>query len=429
MTDVQKRAVDFCLARDAALIFARPGKGKTRIALDIISHTDANKVLIIAPLLPALTSWPDENKKWGYNFDMRVLHGKEKKTGDEYISVINPGGLDWLMQQDLTDYDFIIYDEIHLFKTAGTIRFRRWRKFMSRFHYKLGLTGTPVSNKLQDLWGPTFCMDAGKRLETTHTRFIGKYFYPHPYIDFKWVAHTHSESQIFNNIKDISLALDTEPGDLPKLTHCTIPIPLSVSARKMYEQMKKNNIIESTDVVAVNAAVKTAKLKQIAAGNVYDIDRNVVKMHDAKQKHLSQLVDSLQSDPLLVFFEFKHDKKSMLECLRSSTVEVIDATTSSEQLIDIIKRFNAGKIDVLLGQAQKAGIGGNMQAVCANICFYTMPWSLSVVEQCIGRVWRMGQSRDVVVHYLACEDTIDFKIIEDVKGKKVLQDKLFEVLG
>lgn len=426
--EYQNQAIDYIMHRYGVAIFARPGKGKTRIALEVIKRRNV-RTLIIAPLFPALTVWTQEAEKWGYDFTIRVMHGKNKYVGDEQVSVINYDGLAWLLKHEnlINSYDFIVYDELSKMKHPGSNRFRRWRKYMPTFKYRLGLTGTPLGNKLIDLWGEMYTVGLDGPLGRTKEKFQIDYFIPHPNIKNVWEPRDDSKNDIFKKIKPYAMSLDYNAHEMPSLTHNKIHIALPKNIIKIYEELKKSSVIQGTEIMAVNAGVKSIKLRQIAAGAVYENDRTLLKLHSEKQQALSNLVNELQGDPILVFFEFKHDLDAIRNAF-SFKVPSLDGSTKPSEMIKIVNDWNAGKIQVLAAHPKTAGMGGNMQKSGCNVCFYTMPWSLEDVEQCIDRVWRQGQTRGVIVHYLMCEDTKDFDVFDSVKQKSLIQNELFNVL-
>lgn len=438
--DSQNSALDFALDRDGAAIFARPGKGKTRVYLEWLkitlehctTETHTARGLVLAPLFPALTVWhPDkEAKKWGYDFDMRILHGKGKTVGDEQVSVLNYDGMPWALENlDLSTYDAIIYDESSKMKNPGTQRFRRWRRPVNKyFPYRLTGTGTPRGNKLQDLWGQMFITDLGKTLGSSVTRFRQRFFIPHPYIRGVWEPRADAEEEVYELMKPSAIALDRTEGELPGLHMLPVPIGLSAAARKVYEEMKKHAELEGTEVFAETAAVKSMKLRQLASGAVYDIDRKVHKVHNAKSVALRNTVDELQGEPILVFYEFDHS----LAGLRNEfgdNLPVINGDTKPAEIIRLVDKWNTGAIPILAAHPATAGYGGNMQEAANNVAFYDMPWSLELIEQAIGRVWRTGQEREVMVHCLTVEDTKDEDVLAAYRNNKNAQDKLFQRLS
>ena len=427
----QNDAVDFALSGPGKNLFARPGKGKTRVALETIEITN-KRTLVVAPLFPALTVWQQEAEKWGYNFSMRLLHGKEKKPGTEDVSIINYEGLPWLLKNPklLATYDYIIYDEISKMKNPGTNRFRRWRKSMPTFDYRLGLTGTPLGNHLLDLWAEMYCADLGETLGRARSgrgNYQETYFHPHPYIPHVWIPKDDSRDIIFEKIKPNALALDYGENELPPLILNPIPIEMPKAAREAYEEMRKASIIDGTDVIAVNAGVRSQKLRQIAAGVVYDDNGGLLKLHKAKQAALINVSDELQGDPLLIGFEFQHDLTAIRDAL-GYAIPSLDGRTKAADMVRIVREWNAGFLEHLAGHPQTMGMGGNMQESGSNIFLYTMPWSLELFEQIIDRIWRQGQKRSVTVHLPMVVDTKDCEVFAALADKGDEQNALFEAL-
>ncbi len=428
----QDDAIDFALSGPGKNLFARPGKGKTRVSLETIESTD-KRTLVVAPLFPALTVWQQEAEKWGYNFNMRLLHGKEKKAGDEDVSIINYDGLPWLLKEPklLATYDYIIYDEVSKMKNPGTNRFRRWRKHMPNFDYRLGLTGTPLGNHLLDLWAEMYCVDLGETLGRARSgrgNYQETYFVPHPYIPHVWEPKDDSRDIIFEKIKPNALALDYGEDELPPLILNPIPIEMPKRAREAYEEMRKASMIDGTDVIAVNAGVRSQKLRQIAAGVVYDDNGDLLKLHKAKQAALRNVSEELQGDPLLIGFEFKHDLTAIRDAL-GYEVPSLDGNTKPNDMVRLVGEWNDGALENLAGHPQTMGMGGNMQDSGSNVFLYTMPWSLELFEQIIDRVWRQGQKRRVTVHLPMVIGTKDYDVFSTLEFKSGEQNVLFEALS
>lgn len=422
----QNKAIDFALDRPGAAIFARPGKGKTRIACEVIKETDL-RTLIIAPKFPMLTTWPAEFKKWGYDFDYRILHGKDKKMGSEYVSIINYDALDWLGQQDLSSYSMVVYDELSKLKDPGTTRFKRWRSKVSKFNYRLGLTGTPRGNHLKNLWGQMFCIDGGETLGRTMLNFKKEYFYPSFHNPHVIHPKEGASEDIYKKIAKNALALDFEENEMPPLTHNIIPLQLPREVRALYAQMREDSLVHDTDIVAMNAGVRSAKLRQIAAGSVYDTDRRVVKMHNVKADALRNLCDELQGDPALIFFEFAHDLAAIRSVLGDS-VPSLDGHTKTSDMVSIVAQWNAGELPFLAAHPRTAGMGGNMQESGSNIIWYTSPWSLEMLEQGIGRIWRQGKVGGAIAHYLNIVGTKDDEVLENWRTLQDEQNQMFNLL-
>lgn len=429
-TPAQQRALAFLQGEWGCNLFARPGTGKTRVALEWIRRR-RGRTLVVAPLFPATTVWPAENRKWGYNLDMRVLHGKGKKIGNEAVTVINYEGLPWLKLHGLKSYTNVVYDEIHYFKNPGSKRFRTWREPARHFHRRLGLTGTPVGNNLRDLWGEMFMIDYGESLGTVlhgPHGYLRRYFDPHPYIRGVWLPKEDSAPQIFNAIRRRVVTMDYVKGDLPELRHNVIPIELPAKARAWYTTMQKTYCEQELSVSAANAGVLSQKLRQIAAGAVYDDDGAVRPVHTAKQRALQALLQELQGAPLLVFTQFAHDIDA-IRALLGAGVPVVDGHTSTAMMVKRVEQWNRRELPVLVAHPAKLGVGGNMQAGGSNVCFYTLPWSLGDAEQAIGRVWRQGQTAGVcIVHYLSCVATKDEAVAAAIHAKQRDQDALFTQL-
>ena len=424
----QDEMIDHGLDGSSRAWFAKPGVGKTRAALEVITH--GGPALVVAPDLVCADTWPAENAKWGYDFPMRYLHGKGKHLDDlPHISLINYHGLPWLADQlkHGNPFELIVYDEVSKMKHPGSHRFKKWRSHMGKFPYRLGMTGSPLGNKLADLWGECFCCDLGASLGTSKERFLFKYFVQ--YQAHQWRPTFGAKEAIFEQLSPMARAWNLDGIDMPPLIHNVIPITLPTKARAWYSELEREGTIEEIDFVADNPLVSMGKRRQLAAGAMYDPEGHVLKLHDQKKARLRDLIEEQQGDPMIVVYEFNHDLDAIREAAKGCTIGTLNGKTTSAQGTETLKRWKAGELEILAFHPLSASYGLNLQGASATIVFYTTPWSLELVEQATRRLWRQGQTRKVVAHYLAVRGTIDEDVLAAVDIKEDDQDELFEALA
>jgi len=192
----QKKAVKFLLEHAASALFLDPGLGKTSITLAAIKMLKQkkvlDKVLLIAPLRVCYSVWPKEVEKWEDFSGIRVcvLHGPNKDEllkQDADVYVINPEGLEWLLQVEKTKtssgktkvsvnlrrwksfgFDTLVIDELSKFKHTNTNRFKALKMVLNTFRRRWGLTGSPASNGLMDLVRPVLRPRPRADLGTLH---------------------------------------------------------------------------------------------------------------------------------------------------------------------------------------------------------------------------------------------------------------------
>ncbi len=425
-----------------------------------------NKVLIIAPLRVCYTVWPKEIEKWSQftGLTVEILHGPKKDKAlarDADIYLINPEGIDWLLgvkkirqingkfkivvdqgRWGKLGFDLLVVDELSKFKHTGTDRFKALKQVLGSFKRRWGLTGSPASNGLEDLFGQFFIIDQGRSLGQYITQYRLEYF-DSDYMGYNWTLKKGAKERIYDRIKPVSLRMSCEDYlEMPELINSVIPVALPDKVRRGYDKLKSALItqIGLETVVATNAADGTNKLRQIANGGVYkrpvvviDEDfkapkqpREWLTLHNEKTDALEDLVDELQGAPLLVAYEFEHD----LDRLRKRFPKAVFASDyNMKQFKQIELDWNAGKIKLLFGHPASIGHGLNLQGCGNHVCFYSLTWNYEYYDQFIRRVYRQGnQSERVFVYHIVAEDTIDEVVMDAMVSKKATQEDLFQAL-
>lgn len=473
----QKVALKFALEHPECALYLEPGLGKTTVALAdfqmLQRHRAVRRALVIAPLRPCYLVWSHDESgeltKWRQFRDIHevVLHGSHKEellTENADLYVINPDGLEWLTSCRKCDHpthtgkcgekgcdcrakddspiedlfrrgvDMLIIDELSKFKHVKTLRFRCLKDHLPRFKRRLGLTGSPASNGLLDLFGQAYAVDLGKSLGKFISHYRFRYFMPTGYMGYKWVPKPGAEEEIFQAMKDVAISMKAADHlDLPDLMEVDLRVNLPDKARDFYDDLETELIalIDSTEVTAANAAVASMKCRQVASGGIYlqgEDARVARQIHDAKTEALVDLVDELQGQPLLVAYEFQHDLDRIRAAL-GEDVPAIGGGVSMKRVSEIVRAWNAGEIPVLCGHPQAMGHGLNLQAAGNHVCWYTVTWDFELYDQLIRRIWRQGNSHErVFVHRLIARKTVDEAVIRALKSKKRGQDALFAAL-
>jgi SNF2 family DNA or RNA helicase len=433
----QEKAIKFFLERSCGALFSTPGSGKTTVALAVVKLLKqvGMKALIIAPLRPTYMVWPNEIAKWTNfrEFSFGILHGKDKNDvleEDHDIYLMNYDSVPWFSTKKFSKFpfDILICDELHKVKNIRTQRFKLLKSSLPRFKRRYGLTGSPCSNSLLDLFGQAYAMDLGRALGQYITHYRLNYFIQ---VDpYTWLPQPGAEEKIFSAVAPLALRLDVNDYlQLPPLVETNIRVKLPTSAAKVYKQMEEILRLDflAGRVVAANSGVASAKCRQIANGHVYLDDGTAENIHDAKLEALRDIIDELQGAPLMVCYEFKADAHRIANFL-GYDVPSISGETSMAESKDIEARWNKGEIPVLLGQSRSISLGLNLQGFGSAVAFFSLPTSFEVYEQCIARVWRQGQKNRVFVYRLMAENTIDFAALKSLQKKEKTQNNFFEAL-
>jgi SNF2 family DNA or RNA helicase len=453
----QRKAMKLMVSQMCAGILLDPGMGKSSVtygAFKVLKQRGmVQRMLIIAPLRPATSTWPREAQKWDEfkGLNVHVLHGPGKETllaQPHDVSIVNPDGLRWLLggrdektgralpgaaKRAGVTWDMLVVDESTRFKHANTQRFKTLRPHLSRFRRRYILTGSPAPNGLLDLFGQIFILDCGRALGKYMTEYRRTYFNETGFGGYTYVLKAGAEERIREAIAPLVLRMQAEDYlELPPLIGVDPPnvveVELPDDARRAYGSMEKLMLaeLESGTVTAANAAAATMKCRQIANGGIYNEDHTTAFVHDAKTEAVADIVEELSGKPALIAYEFAHD----LERLRREFPDAphLGGGVTSKSARETEDRWNAGLLPVLLVQPQSAAHGLNLQEVGAELIWYSLTWDLELYEQLIRRLWRQGQRERVVVHHIIARGTVDEAILRALRVKDRTQRSLLQEL-
>lgn len=442
--EYQQYVIDYILKHPIAAVILEMGLGKTSITLTAIEKLlrkdpNVNKVLVVAPLRVAKNTWSDEIKKWDHLKELKysIVVGTPKKRRealykDADIYIINRENLQWLVEDSGVDFfwDMVVLDELSSFKNWQSKRFRAFMKVRPKIKRVVGLTGTPSSNGLMDLFAEFKCLDMGERLG----RFINQYrldfFVPDQMngpIVYSYKPRPGAQKQIYNRIDDITISMKAlDHLEMPELISNKYYVYMDCSERGYYDTMKRELILPyiDGDITAANAAALSGKLCQMANGAVYSDNGGLAQIHDKKLDALEDMIEAANGKPVMIAYWFKHDYTRITERLRKMGV-VFQKLDSDES----IRRWNRGELPVALIHPASAGHGLNLQDGGSTLIWFGLTWSLELYQQTIARLWRQGQSADtVVVQHIVTADTIDEQIIMALEMKDCAQASLIDAV-
>ena len=426
-------------------LFLDMGLGKTVSTLTAIKELkynrfQVNKVLIIAPKKVAEGTWSKEKDKWNHTKDFRVslvLGSQQKRikalsvNADLYI--INRENIPWLVDYLRNDwyFDTVVIDESSSFKNSRSKRFKALKMVLPKINRLIELTGTPSPNGVEDLWAQIYLIDQGTRLEKYITHFRAKYMEPNKrnrsqIFDYKIKDGVYDS--IINKISDICISMKSEDYlELPDLSYNEIPVILNDKARRDYDKMERDFVLElegaEDEITAVNAAALSNKLLQISNGAVYDSSGVYTEVHDAKIDSFLELVERLQGKSLLVFYNFQHDRDRIKKALEKSDLVVKELKTTQDE-----DDWNAGKIDILLTHPASAAYGLNLQEGGNHVCWFGLSWNLEHYQQANKRLHRQGQKEKVIIHHLVTQGTRDEDVMRALDNKAGVQEEIMQSL-
>lgn len=431
--EYQRRAIEWVMDHPRCLLFLEMGLGKTAICLTaiqrLLQYGEVSNVLVIAPRKVAESTWSDEAARWDHlGLTVSNVVGDPKHriaalqaSADVYC--IGRDSLVWLTEHlgDSWDFDMVVIDELTGFKSHTSLRFKALKRMQPRISRIVGLTGTPTPNGLMDLWGQVYCIDMGHRLGKYITHYRDKWF---TFVLRNNIAmylrpKPEAMSEIMAAIEDIALAMRSEDWlSLPSLTETDMPVVLPESVMKGYRSLERERLLRLTEdgkpLTADSAAACVNKLAQYANGAVYDEDSNVIKIHDEKIAALEEIYESEPQSPLLVFYQFKHDRIRIESYFRNKYSDMFCRVyQGARDLWD----WNKGIINMMLCHPASTAFGLNMQQGGCRIAWFSTGWNLEHYQQANARLHRQGQQRPVKVFRIIAKGTVDERMAAAITTK------------
>ena len=436
--DYQKYATNFVLEHPVAAVLLEMGLGKSVITLTAINELlydrfEVRKVLVIAPLRVARDTWPAEIEKWDHlkGLTYSVVIGTESERKEALrksagIYLINRENVDWLINKSgfPFDFDMVVIDELSSFKSASAKRFKCLLKVRPKVKRIVGLTGTPSSNGLMDLWAEFRILDMGERLGRYITHYRNNFFVPdkrNQQMVFSYKPRSGAEDAIYRLISDITISMKS--ADFLKMPECImneVEVNLSEKEWSVYDELRQEMVVslEDEEIDAANAAALSGKLLQMANGAIYNEEKEVFYIHDRKLDALEDLIEGANGKPVLVAYWYNHDLERIKKRFR-----VREIKNSKD-----IKDWNSGEIPIAVIHPASAGHGLNLQSGGSTLIWFGLTWSLELYQQTNARLWRQGQKSTVVIHHIISKDTIDEDVMKALRLKEKTQTDLIDAV-
>ena len=436
--EYQSYATEFILSHPISAVLLEMGLGKSVITLSAIFDLCLDsflvcKVLVIAPLRVARDTWPAEINKWDHlkGLSYSVAVGTEKERIDALkkqstLYIINRENVDWLVHKSGIPFhfDMVVIDELSSFKSYGAKRFKSLLKVRPSVKRIVGLTGTPSSNGLMDLWAEFRILDLGQRLGRYISHYRNTYFKPdkrNAQIIFSYKPLPGAEEEIYKQISDITISMkSTDYLKMPEYVSNEVFVTLSDKEWKVYSDFKEDMVanLGDEDIDAVNAAVLSGKLLQMANGAVYDSENKAHVIHDKKLDALEDLIEGANGKPVLVAYWYKHDLERIKDRFPVRQIQ------SSKDIED----WNNSKIPIAVIHPASAGHGLNLQSGGSTLIWFGLTWSLELYQQTNARLYRQGQRDTVIVHHIITKNTIDEDVLLALTKKEKTQDALIDAV-
>lgn len=437
--EYQNEDVKFLLGQKVAGLLLEMGLGKTVISLTavkaLVDAGHVKRVLLVAPIRTLYTVWPKEITDWDnfkgltyYNWHSTLCD--PSKLPKAHIYGINPESVGRMLLSKTMfkqSWDLLIVDESWMFKNSSSKRFEALRDKLYQFKYRWILNGTFAPNGLIDIWAQIFILDRGKALGEYISRFHNAFCVPNR-DGYGYQVIPQYRENIYRAVAHlVTRRKASDHLDMPELVYNSIPVKLSPKSWTIYKDMERKFIalLESGEaVVSPNAGVAGGRCRQIANGGLYRADGTAEHIHHEKMEALKEVVEGLQGQPLLVFYEFVHDTERIKTALGD-----VPNLTSSKTPDKLIREFNEGKHPVMVGHPASIGAGLNLQGACSHIVWVGVPWDLGLYDQANARVYRQGQKAErVIVHHIVAEGTLDEKVLKALAVKGREQSDLLDAI-
>ena len=439
--DYQKYCIEYIREHPVSALFLDMGLGKTIITLTALNalmfdELKVNKVLVIAPLRVARDTWPAEVKKWDHlqNLEISVIVGSVKErtaavNHNAFIYIVNRENVKWLVEYYEKnglrwDFDMIVIDELSSFKSYQAKRFKSLLKARPVVKRIVGLTGTPSSNGLMDLWAEFRVLDLGQRLGRYITHYRNAFFRPdkrNGEVIYSYKPLPGAEDEIYKRISDITISMKScDYLTLPECVINEVPVLMDEKEMAVYDGFREDMVakIKDQEIDASNAAVLSGKLLQMANGAVYDEEKNSLPIHNKKLDALEDLLEGANGKPVLIAYWYQHDADRI-----KARFDVREIKTSKD-----IEDWNAGKIPAAIIHPASAGHGLNLQTGGSTLIWFGLTWSLELYQQTNARLHRQGQKDTVVIHHIIAKGTIDEDVMKALRRKEKTQDALIDAV-
>jgi SNF2 family DNA or RNA helicase len=339
--------------------------------------------------------------------------------------VINRENVAWLCELGEWDFDMMVIDELSSFKNPSSKRFKALKKKRPGIDRVVGLTGTPSTNGLMDLWSEIYLLDQGQRLGKTIGSYRADFFVPdrmNGYIVYSYKPRPGAEEFIYGLLSGLCVSMKSQDFlEMPERLERDAKVRLPGAAREIYKEMEREMVasLEDKTIDAVNVAVLTNKLLQMASGAVYDETGAVAELHSAKLDALEDLIESANGKPVLIYYNYKHERMR----IKKQFKDAVEIKTPED-----FQAWNKGEIPIAMAHPASMGHGLNLQHGGSTVIWISLPWSLELYQQANARLWRQGQKDTVVIFRLIAEGTIDRDVAHALEKKDVTQEALMQAV-
>jgi len=448
----QCRGFDFAAKRVpyGSLLGMDMGTGKTLTAIALCQEWGAERVLIACPL-SVVGTWPREladHSTWNWRVarcDVKNPLRKSRMTvvekyerakralevakieGRPCAVVVNHESLWRTPFRNLFlefDFDVMILDECHRAKSpGGKLSIFLHKMVAPRVGARLGLSGTPLPHSIMDGYAQGRFLDA-RIFGTSYNRMKQNYAVMGGFEARQIVAYKNVP-EFEDRFAQLCIRITkAEALDLPDEIDQIRLTGLEDGARKLYEDLETDLVaeIEGGHISASNALVKLLRLQQITSGSATTEDGDLHTVSTAKEELLTEVLEDL-AEPAVVFCRFTQDLRRVESVCGQLGLAYGEVSGQRKDLTHDSRMPE--DVDVLGAQIQAGGVGIDLTRAAIAI-YYSMGFNLGDYLQSRSRLHRPGQDRHVTFLHLLCEGTIDEKVLQVLKVREQVVNKILE---
>lgn len=449
----QDESVKFSEILERVFDASDPGTGKTRVHLEVwyarYKAGLTGKLLVMAPKSLLQSAWGQDIIEWlplGTTYVIAKATNREKMFDEDAdIYITNTDAAKWLANQNggwflrFGEHPTLLIDEITSFKHRTSARSKAIRKIAPYFHFRTGLTGTPNSNTILDLWHQMLIIDDGELLGKSFARFRNTACdYQRNPFGGKWNDKPGIEEVVAERISGLTIRHQfDECMDIPENHRYTVTFDMPAGLRRHYETMVREAILilEEGNVSAINQGVLRTKLLQIASGAVYGDDdqgrRRFPTYQLLDRGRYILIADLVEArDHSVVFFNWKHQREELkIEFeLRGISYAILDGNTPDREREEIVRDYQAGKYQVLAMHPKTGAHGLTLTRGRATII--ASPFDeADLLKQAIHRIYRGGQqhkTETILVKARGCR--VEQRVYDNLLQKTGRMETLLEIL-
>ncbi len=420
-----------------------PGTGKGFVQIRAFAARRKKKgkcMLVIAPKSLLESVWVDDIAKFAPELTVSVARAENRAEAFEVeadVYITNTDAAVWLLKQNkkfFARFDTLVIDEITAFKHPTSARSKAVSKFKQYFTHRTGMTGTPNSNTITDVWHPVNIIDDGQRLGHTFFGFRSAVCTPKQVGRQKnmvqWEDKDGAEEMVFGMISDIVIRHKREDCiDIPENQSYTLQYKLSKKQLKVYNEMAMTQIaaVAKMKVVsAINAAAVVTKLLQISSGAVYEHTGKYHLIDTGRYELVLDLVEERKNT--IVFYLWQHQRDYLVEEAKKRKIRfcVYDGNATDKARAEMVRDFQNGMYQMFLGHP--ASMAHGLTLTRAQTTIWPSPTSNAEhFTQGNARAVRNGQKQKTETIMILAEGTREDAVYESLMKKNSRMTNLLDL--